>query len=406
MDYSTIGFLAIFLQIIVNADILFLTRNDHLSRPEDRTYRFFIVSVIAYHLTDGLWGIIYGHAPNIFLYIDTEVYFAVMAISVFLWCRYALYYLGSNKRVKQAFKFVGAVLCAFQLCAVAANLFSPVLFSVADSGEYVTGPLRYSVLSFQMLMFSATGLYTLAIGLKENGSVRRRFLMLAFFGMAMTAAIAAQILNPLLPVYTIGYLVGCCLVHTFIMEDRRNEYLRELEESISREKQQEQELGTTRKLAYTDSLTGVKSDLAYAEFRDKVGDRIASGELEEFAVVVCDVNDLKYVNDHYGHETGDEHIRKACRLICHTFAHSPVFRIGGDEFVAFLEGSDYHDRFSLMSKFEEGSSSADGTESVSVAAGMVEFDGRRDSTYSDVFQLADKAMYARKKQMKSKSAPR
>jgi GGDEF domain-containing protein len=51
-----------------------------------------------------------------------------------------------------------------------------------------------------------------------------------------------------------------------------------------------------------------------------------------------DLNDLKHINDRYGHERGDEYIVNCCRLICQVFKHSPVFRIGGDEFVALLRG--------------------------------------------------------------------
>ena len=70
-------------------------------------------------------------------------------------------------------------------------------------------------------------------------------------------------------------------------------------------------------------------------------------------VAVCDVNSLKAVNDTLGHKAGDEIIRRACSLICNTFKHSPVYRIGGDEFAVILSGRDYERRQELLSEMEE-----------------------------------------------------
>ncbi len=54
---------------------------------------------------------------------------------------------------------------------------------------------------------------------------------------------------------------------------------------------------------------------------------------------VCDSNNLKQINDTRGHATGDEYIRASARLLCDIFVHSPVFRVGGDEFIVFLRGN-------------------------------------------------------------------
>lgn len=45
-----------------------------------------------------------------------------------------------------------------------------------------------------------------------------------------------------------------------------------------------------------------------------------------------------------GHAAGDEYLKASAKLLCDIFVHSPVFRIGGDEFVVFLRGSDYADK--------------------------------------------------------------
>ncbi len=110
---------------------------------------------------------------------------------------------------------------------------------------------------------------------------------------------------------------------------------------IRQEQEYARNLSVARKMATVDSLTGVKNKHAYAEWEAQINRKIESGEQEPFAVVVCDINNLKAVNDLYGHKEGDACIKKACANICGVFSHSPVFRIGGDEFVILLSGDDY-----------------------------------------------------------------
>ena len=75
--------------------------------------------------------------------------------------------------------------------------------------------------------------------------------------------------------------------------------------------------------------------------RDKVEElkeTMKTNKHTKFALVECDINGLKGINDTYGHEIGDVYIVNSCRGICSVFKHSPVFRIGGDEFVVILQG--------------------------------------------------------------------
>lgn len=119
---------------------------------------------------------------------------------------------------------------------------------------------------------------------------------------------------------------------------------------IRQEQEYARDLSIARKMATVDSLTGVKNKHAYAQWEEKIDAEIKAGQRLPFAAVVCDVNNLKAVNDLYGHKEGDACILKACRKICAVFSHSPVFRVGGDEFVVLLTGEDYGRRRSLMSR--------------------------------------------------------
>ena len=170
---------------------------------------------------------------------------------------------------------------------------------------------------------------------------------------------------------------------------------------IRQEQAYARDLSIAKKMATVDSLTHVKNKHAYAEWETKMDARIEKGQQEPFAVVVLDINNLKAVNDLYGHKEGDNCIRKACERICKVFDHSPVFRIGGDEFVVLLSGGDYERRSELME--EISALPSDRTKiriGETVSAGMTEYDSDRHYSLMSVFVEADKAMYERKQYMK------
>ena len=170
---------------------------------------------------------------------------------------------------------------------------------------------------------------------------------------------------------------------------------------IRQEQEYARNLSAARKMATVDSLTGVKNKHAYVQWEERINEKIKEGTQEPFAVVVCDINNLKAVNDLYGHKEGDECIRNACARICRTFSHSPVFRIGGDEFVVILSGEDFEQRTKLMEQINE--LPADRTKiriGETVAAGMVEYDQEHHSSLLSVFEEADRAMYERKQVLK------
>ena len=160
----------------------------------------------------------------------------------------------------------------------------------------------------------------------------------------------------------------------------------------------------TEKIANTDAMTGVKSKHAYLTREQDINTAIQRGKSEDFAVVVCDVNGLKFINDNYGHKAGDDYIRAASAMICELFQHSPVFRTGGDEFVVILKGRDYQSRAELMESLHRQSESHIGTDQVVVSAGISEFVPGTDADYHAVFARADSLMYQNKQALKSMGA--
>ena len=394
MTYSAFGLLAVLIHLIVNYDVFH--KRIGSTFPAVRYYREFLVAVILYHFTDALWGFFYSNSQKTFLFVDTTIYFIMMATAVLFWSSFVVHYLEEKSIFCTAINYIGKLFFIFQISAVGANLFVPIVFSIDDACVYHPGIARYALFIFQILILLNASIYSFFVTAKSKGSKKRRHLTIALFGLAMILAITAQIIYTYLPLYSVGFMIGCCLLHTFVVEDERAENISALKESLNREAIQIEELGATRTMAYTDPLTGVKSKRAYLDTRKQIEQKIASNTMKEFALAVFDVNDLKVVNDNLGHDVGDQHIIGACSLICTILKHSPVFRIGGDEFVAILEGPDFEERRALISDFNSQIEENVRTGKVVVSVGLSTYKQNNGATFASIFKQADENMYKRK----------
>ncbi len=175
-----------------------------------------------------------------------------------------------------------------------------------------------------------------------------------------------------------------------------------IDAEVKRERKYLKELNTEKELARRDDLTGVKNKTAYNELEKSVQSNIENGlDYLPFALVLCDTNDLKKINDSKGHMAGDEYIRQSAMLLCDIFSHSPVFRVGGDEFVVFVRSSDYQDREYLMKRLRRqvrlNMESGNGPV---LASGMAEYISETDSSVSEIYDRADREMYKNKNNLK------
>lgn len=159
-------------------------------------------------------------------------------------------------------------------------------------------------------------------------------------------------------------------------------------------------------LMQTDALTSLKNRHAFENAKAQLKRSILSGAENPFAIAMFDVNNLKVINDRFGHEAGDAYIKRASVLICNTFKHSPVFRIGGDEFVVIVSNSDYVFRDDLLVQFRDAvvdptKQDFEDNSQVSVASGMADYMEFAQGDFEDVFNKADEEMYANKYKMKN-----
>lgn len=398
MYYTLIGIIALLVLIITNHDIFFHWPKD--ASDVLKTYRRFLFGIAAYYITDMLWGFLDSVHLMSLLFIDTEIYFIAMALGIFLWTQYVVVYLEENREFSFFLQCAGVLFFIIEAIIVFINLFIPILFCFDGQGAYHTGIGRNIMLIVQIVLLSLTSVYALRAASSADEAKRNRYRTIGFFGLIMVFFLSIQYFYPLLPLYSIGYMLGSCLLRTFVIENEKEEYRRDLEASLQREKDQLEELISARELAYTDALTGVRSKLAYMEKEEQIDKEIADGIKANFAVVAFDLNGLKYTNDTLGHEEGDKLVVDAAKLISQCFPNSVVYRIGGDEFATILEGEDFKNRKQLLAEFNRRTEENIINNNVVVSAGMTDYLAYADNSYDRVFNRADQEMYKRKYELK------
>ena len=157
--------------------------------------------------------------------------------------------------------------------------------------------------------------------------------------------------------------------------------------------------------ANQDALTGLRNTTSYKSWVNEFNKEI-EGKNVDFGVVVLDANQLKETNDKYGHSVGDKLIINASKVIADTFKRSPVFRIGGDEFLVVLQNKDLENCEELFVQLELSCANTFVEDvgirlPVGIAKGFAKFDSSKDSEFIDVFKRADDAMYENKRKAKA-----
>ena len=174
--------------------------------------------------------------------------------------------------------------------------------------------------------------------------------------------------------------------------------VKNIDNDVKREKEYLLNLAQAKDEANRDELTGIRNRHAYFEYVAKLEEQLQHGEITNYAIVVFDINGLKEINDTLGHQAGDRFIIEGCSIICNIFKRSPVFRVGGDEFVTIAKGDDFVRLDHLLDQVEYLNRDHIAHGGIVIAAGKAI--AGKNETIKTVFERADAAMYENKKRLK------
>ncbi len=222
--YALVGLLATTVLIIENFDILF-SRGDNQKFHEIKIYRRFLFGIMAYYITDILWGLLDSLQLFSLLYLDTLVYYVAMAVGVLLWTQFVVTYLGEDNAFSRFLSNAGRFCFAAVMTITIVNIFTPVLFWFDENGTYHACPARHIQLLFQIILLMLTSVYTFRVILHSEGTIKKRYQTICMFGLVVASLLLLQLPYPFLPLYTIGYMLGSSLLHAFVVSNEVDELL-------------------------------------------------------------------------------------------------------------------------------------------------------------------------------------
>ena len=329
MLYSTAGILALIIHIIINYDVL-RGGNGKSDLPAQKAYRKLLIVVSAYYVSDILWGILYEKQLMILTYLDTVAYFVTMALSILFWTRFVIVYLEEKNDFAKVLNGLGWLVFLSQMVAIVMNFFMPVMFSFDENNVYHAQIARRITLVAQIAIFLLTAVYVFVVSHRSKGSMKKRYVTIGVFSTIMAGFSGMQICFPFLPLYGIGWLIGSCVMHSFVLEIEKDEYRDSLEERLKE---------SILKGNYYDLLTGLSGMTHFFGFVEEERKKMLAAGGEP-AFLYLNFSGMKFFNKEKGFVKGDELLKAFAARLSFVFGKEYCSRFGSDHFAVFTQEAD------------------------------------------------------------------
>ena len=183
------------------------------------------------------------------------------------------------------------------------------------------------------------------------------------------------------------YIIKPFNAHELEMRIRTGRRIIELEEEL-------------RDLSFRDSLTGIYNRRGFFTLSDHQL-KMAGRQNRTVLLLFADIDNLKDINDTYGHKEGDSVLIETTRILKETYRKSDIIaRIGGDEFAVFFMGSSENDAEAITRRLQKNIESyniKNGKYKLSISFGISSFTPESVHDIEDILYQADKLMYEQKK---------
>lgn len=181
-------------------------------------------------------------------------------------------------------------------------------------------------------------------------------------------------------------------------EDGMADGVVEVQRDITERRRVEEEL---RCLSLTDELTGLSNRRGFFNLVEQLL-KLARRMNAAIYMLYADLDNLKGINDTYGHREGDAILRDIAHILKTTYRESDIVaRIGGDEFVVIPVGTSGDDVAKILGRLDASIAKYYAKTSrgsmVSVSVGITSFDPERPCTVEELLARADRLMYEQKR---------
>lgn len=198
--------------------------------------------------------------------------------------------------------------------------------------------------------------------------------------------------------YGVGVLQAAAVsIVVHVVTIQRLQHLQQTEAAHKRRLEQTSE--ELKRLALVDALTSInnrRSLMNLGEHRLRLSQRTGQG----LTLLFVDVDEMKQINDTWGHQEGDRALNDAASIMTSTFRDSDIVaRIGGDEFCALVEGigDENGPEKRLQAALDAANAQRLRPYRLSWSVGSAEFDPGNPCTMEELIERADRSMYEQKR---------
>jgi diguanylate cyclase (GGDEF)-like protein len=305
-------------------------------------------------------------------YISNALLFLLAPAAMYLWVEYVdHFFIRDTQEIKKR-RYYRNVLASVTVLLVLVNLFNGMFFQILEGNVYQRGPLFL----VQMLLNIAIVLQAYIIIFKN----RRRL------DDAMLWSLALFPVLPLLGTVIQSLFYGTTMILSYMAMSLLLIFL-----------------NVQRTLIFLDSLTGLDNRRSIDLKMESMSER---GKECLYAGMMVDIDNLKEINDRYGHATGDMAIKHTAEIIKNSLRKGDfVARYAGDEFFAVMDVKDYEALKvtvkRIESAFEKFNHESGVPWKLSVSIGYDLFRYESPESMEDDMRRIDALMYEEKKRRKN-----
>ncbi len=345
--------------------------------------RLFYLGFMA--ISSGIWILTEARLLQYFVgnrFILGSMAYLMIPIIAFFFALYVRDTIMSQTKYKQHLKYLALLFIAIILINV--------LMQITGVGVYI------ELMQITLPIILISSIYTaymiyLEITIHHNEEAKKfvKFTIILLVSLVLeTGSFFYHAFSSISVFFRIGIVVffGMLAVDTF-MYIRSNMRIRD-------------ETLMLKKLAYKDFLTGGNNRTAYErDVQQHIDSKL------KFRLILLDLNDLKYINDTYGHGQGDEAIRLVFKAMEKGFVSGHNYRIGGDEFAVLMDAGNYKEYLSSVQLFQRTlkESARDFVHPLKVAVGSDIYTSEKWEYFGKFYHHVDQKMYEHKLKIKSAS---
>ena len=217
------------LDIVFAIVLIIILHHDHKIKPmvdsQEKAFRLLINWVIFFCLQDAVWGICASDfiTSDLPLFIASSVFHFSTVLTTFFWLYYILKYLSDRilTNYRRLLLWIDILVIVLQIGLIVTNFYTPLIFEVVQ-GRYVPAYLRPLAFFNQYVVYLLISIITFIFVLASNGSRHDKYVSVFIFSLAPVLSGAFQLLYPDGPFYSVGYFLGCFIIHMYVVTQDRD----------------------------------------------------------------------------------------------------------------------------------------------------------------------------------------